>query len=225
MSETPLLDNEPSAADEMDLESWLAGGARNTRLVPVYARLDLQADIQKIEAQIPEKKREVLEQDAAFDGSDYDDEFSDLRAQAALLWKQLDASRKEFRVAGRTEEEVEAIKKQVTEDLQTEIDEAAAYGRKEGHKNAKRAGLTAVNDINAMVRQGAIEEMGKVIDREVSIRTIAASSTIRVGAQWLTLTRDDVYKMYNVLGEAQIGRLAQAAARSQYETANVSIPK
>lgn len=223
MSETPILESEPSAADELDLDSWLAGGARNTRLVPVYARLDLQADIQKIEDQIPATKRELPE-DIGYDGAEHD-EYAELRLQAASLWKQLDASRKEFRVAGRTEEEVEEIKKTVTEDLQAEIDEAAAYGRKEGHKNAKRAGLTAVNDINAMVRQGAIEEMGKVIDREVSIRTIAASSTIRVGAAWLPLTRDDVYKMYNVLGEAQIGRLAQAAARSQYETANVSIPK
>lgn len=217
-----MSENLNPATTELDLDDWLAGGQRNTQLVNLYARGDLYADIDALERQkVDVPKTDEL--DASLGGEA--DPNADLQLQIDSLWQQLGASKKEFRVAGRTTEETQAIEAAIRKELSAEIDAAAALGRAEGKKSADRMGIKAVEDVNRIVRAGALEHIGKLVEFEVAVRTIAASTTVKVRETWKPITAEQVRALYAKLGEAQVELLAQAASRSANEAPVVTVPK
>ena len=89
-------------SDELDpktfnVDEWLSGVTRVTKMVEVYGRPHLQAEIDELEA---------LASDAEGDERD------DLHAQADELREEMEASRVRFKVASLREERVEVIRKQ-----------------------------------------------------------------------------------------------------------------
>lgn len=90
------------SADELDpktfnVDEWLSGVTRVTKMVEVYGRPHLQAEIDELDA---------LASDAEGDERD------DLHAQADELREEMEASRVRFKVASLREERVEVIRKQ-----------------------------------------------------------------------------------------------------------------
>lgn len=212
----------PTPSAELDLDEWLAGGARNTKLVHLYQRNDLRADIEELERQrVPHEA--PAEGDAALGGDDNPN--AELDQQIEALWVQLGASKKEFRVAGRTVEETETITAAVKADLKTELDAAAEQARKDGRERARRFEVKAAEDINRIVRAEVLQAMNRVIDLEVAVRTIAASTTVKVGDAWVPVSPDQVRTLYKVLGEPQVNLLAAAASATAQEAPEVTVPK
>lgn len=207
---------------EIDFDSWLAGGERKAHFVTLYARADLIADIEELE------KKRVVEATVSEDDASLGGEVSPnaaLDEQIAALYLQLDASKKEFRVSSRTAPEIEAISEQVQIDFKDAADAAAARARTAGKEMAKRLGVTAAVDVNNFVRGKALEASNKVIEREVSIQAIAASTTVRVGDGWQQLTADQVRRLYEVIGESQVDALNRAFSRAAHEAPVVTVPK
>lgn len=209
-------------AVEIDFDSWLNGGERKAHFVTLYARADLIADIEELE-----KKRVVVtvarEEDASFGGDESPN--AELDAQINALYLQLDASKKEFRVTSRTAPEIEAIREQVLVDFRDAADSAAAKARTAAKDLAKRMGITAVVDINNLVRAKALEASNTVIDREVSIQAIAASTTMRSGDGWEALSAEQIRRLYSVIGESQVDALNRAFSRAAHEAPVVTVPK
>lgn len=207
---------------EIDFDSWLAGGERKAHFVTLYARADLIADIEELE-----KKRVteqvVREEDASFGGEGSPNAAVDEQINA--LYLQLDASKKEFRVSSRTAPELEAIREQVLIDFKDAADTAAKKARVAAQDLAKRMGVTAVVDVNNMIRTKALEASNTIIEREVSIQAVAASTTMRVGDGWQPLTADHVRRLYEVIGESQADILNRAFSRAAHEAPVVTVPK
>lgn len=217
-----MTENTNTPTSELDLDDWLAGGQRNTQLVVLFARNGLFADIQALERQLTPAPQ-VAEGDESL-GGEHDPNI-ELRAEIDRLEQELYASKKEFRVAGRTTEESKAIEQQIREDLKAEIDAAAAKGRAEAKKTADRLGVKAVDEVNEIIRSGALEFISRLVTFEHSIRSIAASTTVKVGDEWVPVTAEQVRKMYKTIGEAQVDLLAQAALKSANDTPKVTVPK
>lgn len=209
-------------AVEIDFDSWLNGGERKAHFVTLYARADLIADIEELE-----KKRVVetvvREEDASLGGEESPN--AELDAQINALYLQLDASKKEFRVTSRTEPELEEIREQVLVDFKDAADAAAAKARTAGKDMAKRLGVTAAVDVNNLIRGKALEASNKVIEREVSIQAIAASTTMRSGDGWESLAADQIRRLYSVIGESQVDALNRAFSRAAHEAPVVTVPK
>lgn len=209
-------------AVEIDFDSWLNGGERKAHFVTLYARADLIADIEELE-----KKRVVetvvREEDASFAGEESPN--AGLDEQINTLYLQLDASKKEFRVTSRTAPEIEAIREQALVDFKDAADSAAAKARTAAKDLAKRMGITSVVDINNLVRAKALEASNTVIDREVSIQAIAASTTMRSGDGWETLSAEQIRRLYSVIGESQVDALNRAFSRAAHEAPVVTVPK
>lgn len=214
--------NESTEPTEIDFDSWLAGGERKAHFVTLYARADLIADIEELE-----KKRVVetvvREEDASFGGEESPN--AALDEQINALYLQLDASKKEFRVSSRTAPELEAIREQVLIDFKEAADNAASKARTAAKDLTKRMGITAVVDVNNLIRAKALEASNTIIDREVSIQAIAASTTIRVGDGWQPLTADQIRRLYEVIGESQVDALNRAFSRAAHEAPVVTVPK
>lgn len=207
---------------EIDFDSWLSGGERKAHFVTLYARADLIADIEDL------TKRRVVEEAVNEDDASFGGEASpnaELDEQINSLYLQLDASKKEFRVSSRTAPEIEAIREQVLVDFKDAADAAAAKARKAAQDLAKRMGVTAVVDINNMVRTKALEASNTIIEREVSIQAVAASTTMRVGDNWQPLTAEQVRRLYDVIGESQVDALNRAFSRAAHEAPVVTVPK
>lgn len=215
------------ATTELDLDAWLAGGSRNTQIVSLYARNDLFAEIQKLEAELlPEKDTSEPDPDASL--GDVDEAVAHnaaLQSRIDELWTELGKSKKEFKVAGRTTEETIAIEKQIRVDLKDQIDQAAKEGREEGKQRAARLMVTLPDDINKMVRAGANDAMNILINLETAVRTISASTTVKIGDTWHPVTHDQVRNLYKKLGEPQVDLLAHAASRTAHEAPEVTVPK
>jgi hypothetical protein len=215
------------ATSELDLDAWLAGGSRNTQIVELYARNDLHAEILSLEAKLlPEKDTSEPDPDASL--GDVDEAVAHnktLQERIDALWVELAGSKKEFRVAGRTTEETQAIEKQIKVDLKEELDAAAKTGREEGKQLAARLQATTPDEINRFVRQGAQDAMNKIINLEVAARSIAESTTVKVGDAWHPITAEQVKNLYKVLGEPQVDLLARAASRTAHEAPEVTVPK
>lgn len=226
-----MTENTASAAglatSEMDLDDWLAGGSRNTQIVNLYARNSLFAEITQLESTLlPEKRTDVVDPDAS--AADFDDAVAHnarIRERLDELWIELDKSKREFRVAGRTEEEVSAIKAEIQVDLKAELTAAAAAGREAGKQNASRLGVLIPDEINRLVRASAMTAMAKIEVFELAVRTIAASTTVDVRGVQTPVSADQVRNMYRTLGEAQVSLLAQAASRTAEEVPEVTVPK
>ena len=200
--------------EEFNLDNWLDGIKRTERSVTLYARPDLLADIDELEAQqrqaatIPEEDRAAGESTGG-----------KLQEKIDSLYIALDASKLVFRVSFLDDEEQNAIESQVKTDLKAEADKAAADARREARDKCKRLDITTANDINTIARQMANAAADKVIEREVSVRTIAAAVVSP------KLSVEQVRKLYTKVGDAQISLLSMAYSRASNEAPQVTVPK
>lgn len=214
------MENEtPTPELELDLDTWLATGERTTHNVPLYGRMDLIAEIEALEAQIPADQRKAPENEGSLGGSE-PDEFEDLRVQIRGLEDRIHASKKVFRVTALTQQEIKETRDEVEKQFAAEIEKAGARGREEGKRTAKNLGATVPADINQMIRIGATKAIEELVERELSIALIAKATKTLQGGQLIQLNVSQVRSLYNNLGETQVAMLSQAAKR-----ANTQIPK
>lgn len=201
-------------SEEFNLDNWLDGIQRTERSVTLYARPDLLADIDELEAKL-RLAVEVPEEDRAMtDGTG-----GKLQEKIDALYVALDASKLVFRVSFLDDEEQNAIVEAVKAELKGEADKAASEARKEARDKCKRLDITQPNDINTITRTMANAAADKVIEREVSIRTIAAAVVSP------KLSVEQVRKLYTKVGDAQIALLSQAYSRASNEAPQVTVPK
>lgn len=210
----------PSA--ELDLDEWLATGERTTHTVNLYARMDLIAEIDQLEAQKVDAPV-VPEGEEALGGENNPN--AELETQISALYQRIDASKRVFRVTALTRQEIDKIRETVLSECSEQIDAAAKLGRDEAKKTAKRMEVTVPGDINALVRVGAKEFTDKVIERETTLRMIADATSMQLRGQWVKLSLDQTRTLYEKLGESQIGLLADAAYKANNETPEVTVPK
>jgi hypothetical protein len=199
---------------EFSLDNWLDGIQRTERSVTLYARPDLLADIDELEAQ-QRQAGEISEEDRAAGESTG----GKLQEKIDALYIALDASKQVFRVSFLDDEEQNAIESAVKVELKDEADKAAAAARREAKDKCKRLEITQANDINTIARNMANAAADKVIEREVSIRTIAAAVVSP------RLSVEQVRKLYTKVGDAQIALLSQAYTRASNEAPQVTVPK
>ncbi|UXN31013.1 hypothetical protein [Glutamicibacter sp. M10] len=207
---------------ELDLDQWLATGERNTHNVNLYARMDLIAEVEALEAQ-KQPVEQVAEGDEALGGTNNPN--AELEAQIDDLWNRIDQSKRVFRVTALTKQETDAIREKVLDECSDKIDKAAAMGRTEAKKTCKRMEISVPADINAYLRIGVKEFTDKVINHETTLRMIAEATKMQVGEGWKQLTLDQTRTLYEKLGESQIGLLADAAYKANNETPEVTVPK
>lgn len=204
----------PETTDSFDLDAWLDGAKRTERAVTVYARADLLADIDRLEA---EKATEaaIPDEDRAMN----DGHGSRLQSQIDALLIQLDKSKLELRVTFLDDEEQNAIRDAVKADLKETANDAAKKAAQEARESCKRAEISAVNDINQVVRRMTTEAASKVIEREVSIRTLAAC----VVSPHMNV--EQVRKLYTKIGDSQLAVITAAYTRASVEAPEVQVPK
>jgi len=207
---------------DIDFDDWINGGERKTHLVTLYARADLYADIEELERQRVNAPK-VAEDDESLGGETNPN--AELDAKINALWAQLDASKKEFRVSARTDVELKAIRDEVETELKDQADEAAAKARKEAKALAKRLGVESANDINNLVRTKALEASSAVLDKEISVRAIAASTQMRRGDDWVQLGAEQIRTLEAKLGGSQMDILNRAYSRAANEAPHVTVPK
>lgn len=199
----------------IDLDDWLDGAHRAERSVTLYARADLLADIDQLEAKL-RQVAEVPEEDRSYADTDAG---AEIRANIDRLYVALDESKLVVRVTSLEDTEQEAIAEQVKKDLKAEADKAASEARAEAREKCRRLEITAANDINAFVRPAANAAADAVIEREVSIRTIAAAVVSP------RMSIEQVRKLYKKIGDAQVALLSQAYTRASLEAPQVTVPK
>lgn len=200
--------------ESFDLDNWLDGIQRTERSVTLYARPDLLADIDELEAKL-RLAAEIPEEDRAMS----DSTGGKLQEQIDALYIALDASKQVFRVSFLDDEEVNAIQEAVKTELKDVADRAAADARKEAREKCKRLEITQPNDIANVMRTMANAAADKVIEREVSIRTLAAAVVSP------KLSVDQIRKLYTKVGDAQIALLSIAYSRAGNEAPQVAVPK
>lgn len=207
---------------ELDLDQWLATGERNTHNVNLYARMDLIAEVEALEAK-KQAVEEVPEGDEALGGNTNPN--TALEAEIDDMWMRIDQSKRVFRVTALTKQEIDSIRESVLKECSEKIDEAAAMGRAEAKKTCKRMEITLPADINAYVRIGVKEFTDKLIDHETTLRMIAQATKMQIRESWSQVTLDQTRTLYEKLGESQIGLLADAAYKANNETPEVTVPK
>lgn len=207
MTETP-------GTDDFNLDNWLDGIQRTERSVTLYARPDLLADIDELEAQL-RTAAEIPEEDRSMGESTG----GKLQEKIDALYVALDASKRVFRVSFLDDQEQDAIATAVKAELKGEADKAAAEARQEGREKCRRLEITNANDINTLARTMANAAADAVIAREVNIRTIAAAIVSP------KLSVDQVRKLYTKVGDAQITLLSMAYSRASNEAPQVTVPK
>ncbi|QFG09559.1 tail assembly chaperone [Arthrobacter phage TripleJ] len=201
--------------ETLDLDAWLDGAHRAERSVTLYARADLLADLDQLEAKL-RQVAEIPAEDRSYADAD---EGAEIRARIDDLNIQLDASKLVVRVTSLEDTEYSEIVDQVKKDLKSEADKAASDARAEAREKCRRLEITAANDINAFIRPAANAAADAVIEREVSIRTIAAAVVSP------KMSVDQVRKLYSRIGDAQVGLLSQAYTRASIEAPQVTVPK
>jgi hypothetical protein len=207
MTETP-------GTYDFNLDNWLDGIHRTERSVTLYARADLLADIDELEAQL-RTAAQIPEEDRSMG----DDGGAKIQSKIDALYTTLDASKQIFRVSFLDDQELDAIATAVKSELKGEADKAAAEARQEGREKCRRLEITNVNDINTLARTMANAAADAVIAREVNVRTIAAAVVSP------KLTVDQVRKLYTKIGDAQIGLISAAYSRATNEAPQVTVPK
>lgn len=217
MTENLNLDKE----SDIDFDEWLSGGARKAHYVTLYARADLIADIEELE------KRRVVEavvreEDTSLGGEPSPNAELDERIRA--LYLQLDASKREFRVTGLSETELEAIRSEVRKDLKDEIDRIAAEAREEAKATVRRMGTLSAAETNNVLRGKALDASNKFIDMETSIRALAQTTTTKRNGEWVPISEDQFRRMLDVIG-AQVDLLNRAFSRAANEAPVVTVPK
>lgn len=205
---------ESTNAPDFDLEAWLDGAKRTERAVTVYSRGDLLADIDKLEAEqrtvgsIPEADRAMSDGDG-----------SHLQAQIDELYLKLDASKLEMRVTFLDDEEQAKIRDEVKSELKSEADAAAKKAAVEAREQCTRSEITLKSDVDQVVRRMTAAASEKVIEREVSIRTLSACLVHP------PMSPDQVRKLYKVIGDSQVAMISAAYARASVEAPEVQVPK
>ncbi|GAA0188003.1 hypothetical protein [Glutamicibacter creatinolyticus] len=212
----------PTPSTELDLNEWLATGERTTHTVNLYARLDLIAEIDALEAQKVDAPA-APEGEEALGGERNPN--AELDAQIADLYQRIDASKRVFRVTALTRAEIDSIRETVLSECSDKIDAAAKLGRDEARKTCKRMEITVPADINAYVRIGVKEFTDNLINRETTLRMIAQATSVQVRDQFVQLDLDQTRTLYEKLGESQAGLLADAADKANNETPEVTVPK
>ncbi len=208
---------------ELDLDNWLAGGERTTHNVNLFARYDLLAEIDTLEAQRV-KVETTPEGDEALGGNKNPN--ASIDEQIEELEARIYASKKVFRVSALTKEEIDDIRELVLNECSEDIDKAAALGRQEAKKTAKRMEISVPADINALVKIGAKEFTDKLISRETTLRRIAqATKTQNSAGDWVPLSLEQIRTLYAKLGETQISLLADAAYQAENTAPKVTVPK
>lgn len=207
---------------ELDLDQWLATGERNTHNVNLYARMDLIAEVEALEAK-KQAVEGVHEGDEALGGNTNPN--TALEAEIDDMWMRIDQSKRVFRVTALTKQEIDSIRESVLKECSEKIDEAATMGRAEAKKTCKRMEITLPADINAYVRIGVKEFTDKLIDHETTLRMIAQATKMQIRESWSQVTLDQTRTLYEKLGESQIGLLADAAYKANNETPEVTVPK
>ncbi|GAA3399411.1 hypothetical protein [Pseudarthrobacter polychromogenes] len=200
--------------EEFNLDNWLDGIQRTERSVTLYGRPDLLADIDELEAQ-QRATADTPEEDRAAGESTG----GKLQEKIDALYLALDASKLVFRVSFLDDQEQNAIEESAKSDMKTEADAAAAAARKEAREKCKRLEITQPNEINTIARNMANAAADKVIEREVSIRTIAAAVVSP------RLSVEQVRKLYTKVGDSQIALLSRAYSRASVEAPQVTVPK
>jgi hypothetical protein len=198
----------------INFDEWLDGVQRAERSVTLYARADLLADIDELEAQ----KRQVAEipdEDRGYAESSG----GKLQEKIDDLYTQLDQSKLVVRVSFIDDEEQKDIQESVKRDLKTELDAAARAAREEAREKCRRLEITNPNDVNNVARSMANDAADAVAEREVSIRTAAAAVVSP------RMTPDQVRKLYSKIGDAQFQLLTRAYSRAQNEAPLVAVPK
>lgn len=199
----------------LDLDAWLDGAHRAERSVTLYARADLLADIDQLEAKL-RQATEIPEEDRSYaDGP----AGADIQAKIDALYVELDASKLVVRVTSLEDTEYNDIVEQVKKDLKSEADAAARKARDEAREKCRRLEITAANDVNAFIRPAANAAAEAVVEREVSIRTIAAAVVSP------KMSVEQVRKLYKRIGDAQVALLSQAFTRASLEAPQVTVPK
>ena len=211
---------EPNA--ELDLDEWLAMGERTVHNVNLYARFDLIAEVDELNAQRVPVDDEP-EGDEALGGNSNPNAAID--TEIGELYKRIHASKKIFRVTSLTDAEIDEVREQVLTECSKEIDKAAELGKREALKTASRMEIKNPADVNASVRLGVSEFTKKVIERETRLRMIAQSTTLMNKGQLVDLTLDQTRTLYEKLGEAQMRLLADASARATQDIPVVTVPK
>ncbi|GAA5229268.1 hypothetical protein [Arthrobacter cryoconiti] len=205
MTETP---------ETFDLDAWLDGSKRTERAVTVYGRGDLLAVIDKLEAEQRLLPAAPVDDDAYADGDG-----SDLQSQIDALHVQMGASKIEMRVTFLDDEEQGAIRKAVKKDLAKEIDEAAKGAVQEARDGCRRSEVIIPSEINQVIRRMTVDATSKVVEREVSIRTLSACLVDPV------MSPDQVRRLYKVIGDSQLAVITAAYTRASVEAPQVQVPK
>ncbi len=206
---------------DLDFDAWLSGGARKAHFVTLYSRADLIADIEELE------KRRVVEsvvnaEDASLGGEPSPNAELDERIHA--LYRQLDASKREFRVTGLSETELETIRAEVRKDLKDEIDRVAADAREEAKATVRRMGNLSAAETNNVLRARSLEAANKYIETETSIRAISQCTTTKFNGEWLPVRETQFRRLLEVIG-AQVELLNRAFSRAANEAPVVTVPK
>ncbi|UAV84843.1 putative tail assembly chaperone [Glutamicibacter phage BIM BV-113] len=207
---------------ELDLDEWLAMGERTVHNVNLYARFDLIAEIDALEAKkVPVE--DVPEGDEALGGSSNPN--AGIEAEIDEIKMRIHASKKVFRVTSLTDAEIAGIRETVLTDCSKDIDKQAELGKKEARKTAARMEVKTPADVNALVRLNVNEFTRKFIEGEIRLRMIAASTTLMSKGQLVQITLEQTRTLYEKLGEAQMRLLADASARATQDIPVVNVPK
>lgn len=204
----------PETIEPFDLDAWLDGAKRTERSVTVYGRADLLADIDDLElergtvAAIPEADRAMG-----------DSSGSHLQSQIDALIIQMDKSKMVLRVRSLIDDETEAIRTETQKDIKDILDAAASDARADAVLQCKRAGVTATNDINSLVRTAAITASTTVLQRESDVRILASAIVSP------PMSVAQVKKLVERIGEKQVNLIKAAYSRATNEAPKVALPK
>lgn len=212
-------------SEEIDFDDWLRTGARTTRHVNLFARMDLIAEIDELEKQRVTPDQYPTDEDSLGGGNPINPNAeidAKIEAYEAEIW----ASKRAFRVTALTDEENRSINREVLEEFKDEIDKAAAKGRAEAQRTVKRMEITVPNEVNQVIRAGAKKYAEDLINYETGAKVIAATTTTRdKDGIWRPLTVETVKQIESALGEGQINLLIQAANSARLEVPEISPSK
>lgn len=211
------------AADELDLDldAWIAGGARKAHYVTLYARADLLADIEELERRAAVETQADLEPSL---GGGKDSGVSELTARIHELYRQLDASKREFRVTGMSETELEEIREEVRRDCKDTLDAVAAEARNAAKDTVRRMGNLSALETNNVLRAKAVEAASKFVENESSVRALARTTSTKTRGEWVQVNEDQFRRMLQIIG-AQVELLNRAFSRASNEAPVVTVPK
>lgn len=210
---------EPTDDAEGWLDDWLDGAKRTVRSVNLYARNDLLADIDELEGKLRVERAMQKEAGQLERALGDPDPTAQLQQQIDELYVELDRSKRTFRISFLGPDELDAIRERTIAAMKDQMDKAAADARRVAQDQAKREGLTTPADINQFVRATARAAASTLLEREVSINTIAEAMVTP------KMTTDQVRSLYEKLGDSQIKLLSQAYSRAANEAPRVTVPK